>query len=305
MHNLNNNLPILAIVVPCYNEELAIEPTSKELLKILNKLKETRLISQDSYISFIDDGSTDLTFKNLTDLSEKEKSIRTIKLLSNSGHQNAIYCGMVENDADIYITIDCDLQDDTNAIYKMVNIYRENAVDVVYGVRKSRNTDTFLKRFLAESYYKLNSFILANSKKNGCLYNHADFRLVSKNVVTYLKQIKEHNLYLRGIIYNQNFKHDIVYYDRKSRNEGYSKYSFISMLELALSGIINQTLLPLRCIFVLAFLSFIMWLFNKSSLYFIGFMNLFAIALLGEYLGRIFTEVRNRPKYIISDKINY
>ena len=294
----------LAIIVPCYNEEEIIESSIEELLKVLNNLKDSGKISQDSYISFIDDGCVDSTWEKLVQASKKDKKIRAIKLLCNSGHQNAIYCGMVENDADIYISIDCDLQDDINAIPEMIEKYQLNQVDVVYGVRNDRSSDSFFKKFSAEIYYKLNSIILSPSRKKGCLYNHADFRLVSKNVVKFLKQIKEYNLYLRGLIYNQNFNYDIVYYSRKERKAGLSKYNIFSMTELAISGIVNQTTLPLRLIFILSLLFAAISIFTKSSLFFSSSINLFAIGLLGEYIGRIFIEVQSRPKYTISEKIN-
>lgn len=295
----------LAIIVPCYNEEEIIESSIEELLKVLNNLKDSGKISQDSYISFIDDGCTDSTWEKLVQASMKDKNIHAIKLLYNSGQQGAMYCGMVENDADIYITIDCDLQDDINAIPEMVEKYLLNQVDVVYGVRNDRNTDTFFKRVAAEIYYKLNSTILSISGKKGGLYNHSEFRLVSKNVVKFLKQIKEHNLYLRGLIYNKNFKHEIVYFCRKKRKAGFSKYNIFSLTELAINGIVNQTILPLRLIFAFALIFLIISIFTKSSLFFSSSINLFAIGLLGEYLGKVFVEVQNRPKYTIQDKINY
>lgn len=303
----SKKLPTLAIIIPCYNEEIIIKNSSNEFLALLNRLIETNKVSEKSYISFIDDGSSDKTWEILNEISKENDKIKALRLLYNTGTQNALMCGMTENISDIYITTDCDLQDDINAIVEMVDKYNSGDFDVIYGVRNNRETDSFWKRVSAESFYKLINFLLKPKLGgNGAnLVNHSDFRLVTKNVTNFLKNIKEHDLYLRGLIYSKNFKHDIVFYSRKKRCGGTSKYSISQLIDLGINGIIGQTLFPLRCIFILSIIFFIYSLIVKSEIFFIGSIILLAIGLVGEYLGRIFIESKNRPNFIISEKINY
>ncbi len=252
----------------------------------------------------MDDGSLDSTYRILKEESNKNQSIRVLKLLYNAGHQKALICGIKENIADIYITMDCDLQDDIDVIPDMIKKYKEQNLDVVYGIHNDRSTDSYWKKTFAETYYKLLSVLLSFSNSKN-LANHADFRLISKNVANFLNQITERNLYLRGLIYNQDFKHDVIFYSRKKRNKGVSKYNISKMFNLALNGIIGQTLLPIRFISILGWLLFLSSFFIKSLILFVGGMNLIAMGILGEYLGKTFIEVQNRPLYIISDRINY
>lgn len=304
MENDKKELPTLAIVVPCYNEEEILQESLPKLLEVLENLIEKKEVCNKSYVSFVDDGSSDSTFKILKEESYNNKKIRILKLLYNAGHQKALLCGIKENDADIYLSIDCDLQDDIDVIPDMIKKYKEQNLDVVYGIHNDRQTDSYWKKNFAEAYYKLIALLLSSSNSKS-LSNHADFRLITRNVALFLRQINEHNLYLRGLIYNQNFKHDIVCYSRKKRNKGVSKYNIPKMFNLAINGIIGQTLLPIRLISLLGGVLFLSSLFVKSQILLIGGINLIATGILGEYLGRAFIEVQNRPNYIVSDKINY
>ena len=226
--------PILAIVVPCYNEEEIIEKSFNIINALLQKLICEKVVSENSYISVVDDGSTDKSFEILKNL-EKDNNLKLIKLSSNCGHQKALLSGLVQNEADIYISLDCDLQDDINVIPKMIELYKNNDIDVVYGVRKNRDVDTFFKKFSANLYYLLSKIFGVKG-----INNAADFRLISHNVVNLLKNVDERNLYLRGLIPSFNLKNEVVYYDRFARIGGSTKYTLKKMLKLALDGIISS-----------------------------------------------------------------
>ncbi len=217
--------PILAIVVPCFNEEEILQTTFGVLQKILKELISKNKISENSYISFIDDGSSDNTWSSIKGFDAKG-----IKFNKNYGHQIALYAGLVENEADIYITIDADFQDDISLIEAMTDKYLDG-FEIVYGVIDNRETDSFFKRFCANSYYFITSFLKKNT-----IPNHADFRLTDKNAVNQLKNYKTKNIYLRGFFANLNLKSTRVYYKREKRIGGKSKYNIIKLLKLAFSG---------------------------------------------------------------------
>lgn len=309
---------ILYIVIPCYNEEKVLPITHKMFLDELNELIKKEKISADSKIVFVDDGSRDETWKIICDLSEQHDSIEGIQQSRNRGHQNAVLMGMLDSmdKCDICITIDCDGQDDITAIEQMVDKYHEG-YEVVYGVRDNRDTDTFFKKYTAQGFYTL-------LKKMGVdvVYNHADYRLMSKSALDGLSQFKEVNLFLRGLIPLVGFKNTSVYYKRNERLAGESHYPLKKMLALAIDGITSLSTTPLRIItflgLLISFLSFcfIIWVcigyFSGSTMsgwaslvsvicLLCGF-QLISIGIIGEYIGKIYMEVKGRPRYIISNR---
>lgn len=309
---------ILYIVIPCYNEEKVLPITHKMFLDELNELIKKEKISADSKIVFVDDGSRDETWKIICDLSEQHGSIEGIQQSRNRGHQNAVLMGMLDSrdKCDICITIDCDGQDDITAIEQMVDKYHEG-YEVVYGVRDNRDTDTFFKKYTAQGFYTL-------LKKMGVdvVYNHADYRLMSKSALDGLSQFKEVNLFLRGLIPLVGFKNTSVYYKRNERLAGESHYPLKKMLALAIDGITSLSTTPLRIItflgLLISFLSFcfIIWVcigyFSGSTMsgwaslvsvicLLCGF-QLISIGIIGEYIGKIYMEVKGRPRYIISNR---
>lgn len=309
---------ILYIVIPCYNEEKVLPITHKMFLDELNELIKKEKISADSKIVFVDDGSRDETWKIICDLSEQYDSIEGIQQSRNRGHQNAVLMGMLDSrdKCDICITIDCDGQDDITAIEQMVDKYHEG-YEVVYGVRDNRDTDTLFKKYTAQGFYTL-------LKKMGVdvVYNHADYRLMSKSALDGLSQFKEVNLFLRGLIPLVGFKNTSVYYKRNERLAGESHYPLKKMLALAIDGITSLSTTPLRIItflgLLISFLSFcfIIWVcigyFSGSTMsgwaslvsvicLLCGF-QLISIGIIGEYIGKIYMEVKGRPRYIISNR---
>lgn len=309
---------ILYIVIPCYNEEKVLPITHKMFLDELNELIKKEKISADSKIVFVDDGSRDETWKIICDLSEQHGSIEGIQQSRNRGHQNAVLMGMLDSrdKCDICITIDCDGQDDITAIEQMVDKYHEG-YEVVYGVRDNRDTDTLFKKYTAQGFYTL-------LKKMGVdvVYNHADYRLMSKSALDGLSQFKEVNLFLRGLIPLVGFKNTSVYYKRNERLAGESHYPLKKMLALAIDGITSLSTTPLRIITLLGLLisffsfCFIIWVcigyFSGSTMsgwaslvsvicLLCGF-QLISIGIIGEYIGKIYMEVKGRPRYIISNR---
>ena len=300
---------ILYIVIPCYNEEKVLPITHKMFLDELNELIKKEKISADSKIVFVDDGSRDETWKIICDLSEQHGSIEGIQQSRNRGHQNAVLMGMLDSrdKCDICITIDCDGQDDITAIEQMVDKYHEG-YEVVYGVRDNRDTDTLFKKYTAQGFYTL-------LKKMGVdvVYNHADYRLMSKSALDGLSQFKEVNLFLRGLIPLVGFKNTSVYYKRNERLAGESHYPLKKMLALAIDGITSLSTTPLRIItflgLLISFLSFcfIIWVcigyFSGSTMsgwaslvsvicLLCGF-QLISIGIIGEYIGKIYMEVKD------------
>ncbi|MEI8129353.1 MAG: glycosyltransferase family 2 protein [bacterium] len=309
--------PILAIIVPCYNEEEVVNATYSALFDVLKQLAESKKIATNSYICFVDDGSKDKTWEIITKLSKENDLIKGLKLSRNFGHQAAIIAGLTKSEADIFITIDADLQDDVNTIYQMVDKYLEG-FEIVYGVRNDRSSDGFFKRHISEFYYKLSTYLGVNG-----IYNHADFRLMSKKVVDILKNLQECNIYLRGLIPSLGFKSCSVYFSRKKRVAGTAKYNFFSSSALAIDGITSFSTTPLRLITILGFICFciavlmsifsiISYIYLKNvqgwaslfiSVYFLGGIQLLSVGIIGEYIGKIYKETKQRPKFLVEERI--
>jgi len=312
------NTPILYIVIPCYNEETVLPLTSGLFLEELNLLIDKNEISDDSRILFVNDGSTDSTWDYIQSICKDNAKFKGINLSRNRGHQNALLAGLMEaNDkCDITISIDCDGQDDIPVMEQMVSEYKSGS-EIVYGVRSKRDTDTFFKRFTAESFYKL----LASMGVD-VVFNHADYRLISARVLKEFANFEEVNLFLRGMIPLIGFKSSSVYYERHERLAGESHYPLRKMLGLAFDGITSLSIKPLRLITTLgsfvSFLSFIGaiwavitqvsghavsgWASMTCIICFLGGIQLVCIGVLGEYIGKIYMEVKHRPRYIISDR---
>ena len=310
--------PILYIVIPCYNEEQVLPITSKLFLEELNDLISKDKISDDSRIMFVNDGSKDTTWNIIKGLSEEDKHFVGICQSRNRGHQNAVLAGLMESkdQCDITISIDCDGQDDIKAMEAMVDAYA-NGAEVVYGVRSKRDTDTFFKRFTAESFYKL-----LNKMGVEVVYNHADYRLISSRVLEEFAKFKEVNLFLRGLIPLVGFNSTSVYYERHERIAGESHYPLSKMLGLAFDGITSLSIKPLTIItslgLVVSLISFIGviwtivshfygatvsgWASTTCIVCFLGGVQLISIGVLGEYVGKIYMEVKHRPRYIISER---
>lgn len=310
----------LYITVPCYNEEEALPITADRLLEKFKCLKEAGRISEESRIVFIDDGSKDKTWSIITELHEKNPVFSGIKLSRNRGHQNALLCGLmtVKNMADAVISIDADLQDDINAFDKMLDSY-ENGCDIVYGVRAKRDTDTFFKRFTAEGYYKL-----LNKMGAKIVFNHADYRLLSRRALDGLEQFTEVNLFLRGIVPMIGYKSDVVTYERSERIAGESKYPLKKMIALAFEGITSLSIKPIRLVtaiggvafgisiimliyFVVRYLMGLTvegWASIVVSVWAIGGLQLLAIGIIGEYVGKVYMETKGRPRYIVEEFLN-
>ena len=312
---------ILYIVIPCYNEEEVLPITYKLFLNELNTLVQKEKISTKSKIVFVDDGSSDNTWQIISDLAKTYEAIEGIQQSRNRGHQNAVLMGMLDSKdkCDICITIDCDGQDDVTTIEQMIDKYHEG-YEVVYGVRNNRDTDTIFKKYTALSFYTL-------LKKMGVnvVYNHADYRLMSKSVLEGLSQFKEVNLFLRGLIPLVGFKNTNVYYKRNARIAGESHYPLKKMLALAIDGITSMSTTPLciiTCLGILvSFLSFL-FIFWVIIGYFLGNtlsgwaslvsvicllcgFQLISIGIIGEYVGKIYLEVKNRPRFIISKRTKH
>lgn len=309
---------ILYVIIPCYNEETVLPITSKLFLDKLNSLIESKKISTDSRILFVNDGSKDKTWEIICSLAKQDEHFIGISQSRNRGHQNAVLAGLMESKdkCDITISIDCDGQDDINAMDEMVEQYLQGC-EIVYGVRSKRDTDTFFKRFTAEGFYKLLNWIGAE-----VVYNPADYRLVSSRVLKEFANFKEVNLFLRGMFPLVGFKSTSVYYERHERIAGESHYPLSKMLGLAFDGITSLSIKPLRIITALgtviagfSFLgivwSVIMHLMNRSIagwssmtciICLLGGVQLMCLGVLGEYIGKIYMEVKHRPRYIISER---
>ena len=310
---------ILYVVVPCYNEEEVINETTKRLKKKLEKLISDNVISENSKVLYVNDGSNDNTWEIIKDINKKDNLFSGISLSRNRGHQNALLAGLLtaKKYSDVVISMDADLQDDINAIDEMLKKYYEGC-DIVYGVRSSRKKDSFLKKFTAESFYKF-----MNKMGVKLIYNHADFRLTSKRVLDEFANYQEDNLFLRGIFPLIGFKTDVVYYKREKRFAGKSKYPLKKMVNLAMNGITSFSLKPidmilnlgvfLTCISILTIvILFILFLCKKNissltfalvALWILGSINLMALGLVGEYVGRTYLESKHRPRYIISESL--
>ena len=305
---------ILYLVIPCYNEEDALSANGPVLLNTMREMMSMKLISTASKILFVDDGSMDKTWEKIRQLRDENSMVTGVKLTRNYGHQNALYAGLMEagKHADVTISMDADLQDDIDCLKDFMKKYYEGC-DIVYGVRKDRSVDIKYKRLSASVYY-----ILAKSLYPDIVYNHADFRLMSKKAVKSLSCFKEYHLFLRGIIPMFGYKTGIVEYTRKERFVGDSKYNLKKMCILAWDGIFAISIMPLKMIIrtglvisVISFVHLIVLLSTTSSSLItpiIGMatgINLFALGIIGEYIGRIFDEVKQRPRYIIEETLDY
>ena len=308
----------LYIVVPCYNEEKVLPITSKMFLEELNLLIGKGKISSDSRVLFVNDGSRDATWEMIRTLAKEEEHFIGICQSRNRGHQNAVLAGLMEakDMADITISIDCDGQDDIGAMEAMVDAYHDGC-EIVYGVRSNRDTDTFFKRFTAQSFYKV-----LNKMGAEVVYNHADYRLVSSRVLQEFANFKEVNLYLRGMFPLVGFKSTSVYYERHERLAGESHYPLSKMLSLAFDGITSLSVKPISVITglglfvsVLSFIGVIWaivsqvlgrtvpgWSSTVCIVCFMGGIQLISLGVLGEYIGKIYMEVKARPRYIISER---
>ena len=305
----------LILILPCFNEEEILPTTIKQIDALLKSMVKNKLISDESYACFIDDGSNDNTW-NIIEEASTDRYFNGIKLSRNYGHQNALLAGLesLKNTGDCYISLDADLQDDINTIVDMV-VEFNNGINIVYAVRKKRDGDTFFKRNSAKLFYGI-------QKKLGIdiVENHSDYRLISNTVLNYLFEFKERNIYLRAIIPLIGFKSKIVFYDRKKRVAGKSKYPLLKMLSFAWDGITSFSRFPLKLITIIGAIIFIasmgmsVWiiimkiLFNETipgwasttvPIYFIGGVQLLSLGIIGEYVGKIYIETKQRPRYFI------
>lgn len=310
--------PVLYVVIPCYNEEEVIHETCKRLHKKLDDMVSDKLISDESRIMFVNDGSYDNTWGIISELFAEDDYVTGLNLSKNKGHQNALLAGLFEakEHADIIISMDADLQDDIEVMDLFVKEYN-NGAQIVYGVRNSRKKDSAFKRGTAVMFYKLMKLLGVET-----VYNHADYRLMSKKAVEALSGYREVNLFLRGIIPLIGFKTAEVSYERGERFAGKSKYPLGKMMQFAIEGITSFSIRPIRIITVagvlISFASLIMiihaiigyffgftitgWTTLVVSLYFLGGFQILSIGIVGEYIGKIYLEVKQRPRYIIEDK---
>lgn len=307
----------LYVVIPCYNEEAVLGETSSRMLALFESMTAGGLIDKDSKIVMVDDGSRDSTWSIISSLCEQNSTFRGVKLAHNAGHQNALLGGLmtVKDECDCAVSIDADLQDDINVIPEMVKKF-DAGCDVVYGVRSKRDTDTFFKRFTAEGFYKLMGAMGVD-----VVYNHADYRLMSRRALDALEDFKEVNLFLRGIVPLIGYKSDSVYYERAERFAGESKYPLKKMLSFAFDGITSFSVKPIKLLWsvgavvcaaaiIAAIYTLISKFFGHSSdgwaslmcsIWFLGGVQLISIGVIGEYIGKIYKETKARPRFIIEE----
>ena len=311
----------LALVVPCYNEEAVLEISAKELKSVLSNLIQKQKISSDSFILFVNDGSKDRTWELIEKEHRESEMVFGLKLAGNVGHQFALTAGLLtaKDICDIAVSIDADLQDDTSVIEEMVDKYHAGN-DIVYGVRNDRKSDSWFKRTTAQGFYKIMALMGVKT-----VYNHADFRLMSKRALEHFSKFEENNLYLRGMVPLIGYQTDCVYYERKERVAGESKYPFSKMLALAWNGITSFSVKPISLVtglgFLIMFLSvlaaiyaFVSYFFGTVepgwtslllSVWFLGGLQLCAIGLIGQYIGKIYIEVKHRPRYNIETLLSH
>lgn len=314
---MKKNSNCLYVVIPCYNEEEVLAVTTEKLTEKLNKMIKDKLISKDSKIMYVNDGSKDTTWELINKFNKENNFVTGVNLSRNRGHQNALLAGLMtaKEYADIVISMDADLQDDINVMDKMVKEYN-NGCDIVYGVRSARKTDTWFKRTTAESFYKFMARLGVE-----IVYNHADYRLMSKRALNELEKFKEVNLFLRGIIPLIGFKTAKVEYERNERFAGESKYPLKKMLNFAMDGILSFSIKPIRIIttagFLVSFLSFLLliyviighfvsnnvtgWTTIVALICFFGGFQILCIGIVGEYIGKIYNETKQRPRFIIEN----
>ncbi len=309
------NGTILYIVVPCYNEEEMLHITSEKLEEKLRTLKNAGRISDDSRVVYVDDGSKDNTWNIIEEMHHNNKVFNGVKLSRNEGHQNALLAGLdyARNHADMIVSMDADLQDDIDAVDAMIDKYHEGA-EIVYGVRNDRSTDSAFKRGTAQLFYKMMKIMGAE-----IVYNHADFRLMSKRAVDELMNFKEVNLFLRGIVPLIGFKTDIVEYERHERIAGESKYPLKKMLSFAVDGVTSFSIKPINMIITAGFVCFLIsvgmliyscirhftgdtvsgWTSLMTSIWALGGLQVVSIGVVGKYIGKVYLEVKERPRYIV------
>ncbi len=310
--------PKLYVVIPCYNEEEVLFETEKRLSDKLKRMMDSKLISEESRIVFVDDGSKDKTWSIISDMYEQKPFVMGIKSSKNRGHQNTLLEGLmtVKEDCDIVVSMDADLQDDIEVLDQFVEKYKAGA-EIVYGVRSARTTDTWFKRTTAEGFYKVMEAMGVN-----IVYNHADYRLMSARAIKELENFKEVNLFLRGIVPMIGFQTDTVEYERSERFAGESKYPLKKMLAFAIDGITSLSIKPIRfitglgiSIFVLSIIMLLYYLIGFAlggstergwmtliiSIWAIGGLQLLAIGIVGEYIGKIYLETKARPRFIVEE----
>ncbi|MEG1943941.1 MAG: glycosyltransferase family 2 protein [Oscillospiraceae bacterium] len=307
--------PVIYLVVPCYNEEAVLTETTKRLDEKFTALVAGKALSEESRVVYVDDGSRDKTWEIISAIHSENKRFRGIKLSRNRGHQNALLAGLmtVKNEADAVISMDADLQDDINAIDSFIEKFKSGS-DIVYGVRSVRETDTFFKRTTAQGFYKVMNMLGAK-----VVYNHADYRLMSRRAIDALEQFKEVNLFLRGMVTLVGYRTDIVTYERGERFAGESKYPFKKMLAFAWDGITSFSVKPIKIITVLgavvcagsvvgliySLVSHLCgntvpgWTSMMMSIWLLGGIQLLSLGIIGEYVGKIYSETKARPRFII------
>lgn len=312
---MQEKIEILYLVVPCYNEQEVLNETAKRLSEKMSALVNQKLIAKDSKILFVNDGSKDNTWNIIEELHAQNSMIQGLNLARNRGHQNALLAGLItaKEYADMVISMDADLQDDINVVDEFVKKYYEGN-DIVYGVRSSRKKDTFFKKFTAQGFYKLMLLMGVD-----LVYNHADYRLMSKRSLQNLEEFREVNLFLRGIVPQIGYKSTVVEYERNERFAGESKYPLKKMLAFAMDGITSFSVKPIRMITAVGFLIFIGsilmalwsliqhfrgatiqgWTSTIVSIWAMGGLQILAIGIVGEYIGKIYLETKDRPRYII------
>ena len=316
-----NEKNTLYIVIPCYKEEAVLPETSKRLREKMNALRAAGKISEHSRVMFVNDGSSDQTWPIISRLHEQEPEMFSgVNLSRNRGHQNALLAGLLTavNYADMIISMDADLQDDINAVDAMVDAYHEG-YEVVYGVRSKRDKDTFFKRFTAEGFYKVMKALGVD-----IVFNHADYRLMSRRAVEGLSQFSEVNLFLRGIVPQIGYKWTTVSYERAERFAGESKYPLKKMIAFAADGITSFSVKPIRLVFsagvVVFLISLVMllyalisklaghtsagWTSLMGSIWLLGGIQLLSLGIVGEYIGKIYNETKRRPRFIIESVLN-
>ena len=312
----SNMVKILYVVIPCYNEEEVICETARQLEIKMKDLMKKKKISSKSKVMFVNDGSKDSTWEKILELHQKNKLFTGLCLSKNKGHQNALLAGLLtaKNHADIVISMDADLQDDINSIDEMIEKNSLGA-EIVYGVRSSRKNDSFFKRFTAEAFYRIMKFLGVD-----IIFNHADYRLTSKRVLDALEEYEEVNLFLRGIFPLIGYPSSVVYYERHERFAGESKYPLKKMLHFAWDGVTSFSVRPIRLILNLGIFIFVIslfvtiycvvvklfgytvdgWTFLACSIWLVGGVTMLSLGVVGEYIGKIYNEVKARPRYHIA-----
>ena len=310
----------LYVVMPCYNEEAVLPETVSRMIELFSSMEASGIITKTSRIVFVDDGSKDKTWQLISEYESKHHEVCGIKLAHNAGHQNALFGGLmsIKDYCDCAISVDADLQDDINIIPEMIRKFRDEDCHIVYGVRNRRDTDTVFKRTTAQGFYKLMKLMGVD-----VVYNHADYRLMSKDALSALSEFEERNLFLRGIVPILGYKSDTVMYDRSERFAGESKYPLKKMLSFALDGITSFSINPIRivsslgilaCLFAVVMAVYAVvqkfmgntdsgWASIICSIWLLGGLQLLGIGLIGEYIGKTYKEVKRRPRYIVEKTI--